>query len=120
MDNPIRPEHAGWFDDARHIIDITETSPCLPIPAISRDRAVFFFVAITHRAEARQAMAEAETFLRSDLLAEFSPRRTQMGSTRHYILTAVLPSGLMVDLVAMAEHFDAEDTAETRELVEVA
>ena len=102
---------AGYFRDVRAIWDLTESTPGLPIPSIGRDRAVFFFVGLTHRAEARQAMAEAETILRSGLLAAFFPRRTQAGSTRHYILTAVLASGLTVDLVAMAEHFDSEDAA---------
>jgi len=111
-------EHSGWFRDVRAIINITEAAPGLPLPRIAPDRATFFFVGITHRAEARQAMAEAETILRSAFLAAFFPRRTQIGSSRHYILTAVLPSGLMVDLVAMAEHFDnpaAEDSPASSE-----
>lgn len=108
MNHPTN-EHAGWFRDVRAILALVETTPGLPLPSISRDRAVFFFVGITHPVDARQALYRAETILRSGLLAAFYPRRTQAGSTRHYILTAVLPSGLMVDLVALAEHFDGQD-----------
>ena len=108
--------HAGWFRDVRAIINITETTPGLPLPRIAPDRAVFLFVGITHRAAAWLAMAEAETILRSGLLAAFFPRRTQIGSAAHYILTAVLPSGLQVDLVAMAEHFDSPAEDAPREL----
>lgn len=113
-------EHAGWFRDVHAILKVTESTPGLPLPRIAPDRATFFFVGITHRTEARQAIAEAETILRSALLAAFFPRRTQIGTSRHYILTAVLPSGLMVDLVAMAEHFDSPEQDAPRELAEVA
>lgn len=111
--------HEAWFRDVRRILDVTEVTPGLPLPRVAPDRVTFFFVGITHRAEARQAMADAETILRYALLAPFAPRRTETGSLRHYILTALLPSGLEVDLVAMGEHFDGEDAdmREARELV---
>jgi hypothetical protein len=113
--------HAGWFRDVRRILDITEVTPGLPLPSISRDRAVFFFVGAAHAEDAREAVRLAETILRSALLAVFYPRRTQAGSTRHYILTALLPSGLTVDIVALAEHIDGPEARETKpELAEAA
>jgi len=112
--------HAGWFRDVRRILDIIEVTPGLPLPSICKDRAVFFFVGAAHAEDAREAIRLAEIILQGALLTVFYPRRTQAGSTRHYILTAVLPSGLMVDLVALAEHIDGQDTPAGRELARAA
>lgn len=112
--------HEAWFRDVRRILDITEVTPGLPLPRIAPDRVTFFFVGITHGTDARQAMTEAETILRSALPVAFYPHRTQTGSLRHYILTALMPSGLEVDLVARGEHYDGADTensSDIRELV---
>jgi hypothetical protein len=104
------PEHAGWFDDVRRIIDIAEVTPGLPIPHISSDRVTYFYTGITHPTEALQAVREAETILRSAFLVAFYPRHTIAHDVRHDILTAVLPSGLMVDLVTLARHSGVQDT----------
>ena len=109
MNDQSSAPRAGVFRDIHAIYDLTETVPGLPMPHVGSGRAVFFFVGIIHPADARQALYRAETILRSGLLAAFYPRRTKAGSTEHYILTAVLPSGLMVDLVALAQHIDAPD-----------
>ena len=102
-------EHAGWFRDVRRLLDITEVTPGLPLPRIGPDSATYFFVGVAHAKEARADVRQAETILRTAFLVNFAPRWTQAGSTRHYILTAMLPSGLTVDIVALAQHFDEVD-----------
>jgi hypothetical protein len=109
MNDLTKPEHAGWFADVRRLLDVTETTPGLPLPRIAPDRVTFFFVGIAHAPEAVTAVRCAETALRCALLVAFYPRRTQDGYRAHYILTAFLPSGLQVDIVALAEHFDGQD-----------
>ena len=96
------PGHTGWFADIRRLLDVIEITPGLPLPYISKDRAVFFYTGITHPVEATAAARQAETILRSAFLAEFAPRVTEAHGVRHEILTAVLPSGLTVDLVTLA------------------
>jgi hypothetical protein len=107
MNDPSPTGHAAWFADVRRIIDITEVTPGLPLPRIAPDRAVYFFIAITHPADAQAAIRDAETILGYALDASFVTRRTRAGSTEHHILTAILRSGLQVDLVALAEQIDA-------------
>jgi hypothetical protein len=117
MNYPATSERSGVFRDARLILDIAEVTPGIPFPCISKDRAVFFFVGITHAKEAAEAVADAREILGYALKAAFCPRRTQAGSTRHYVLTAVLPSGLMVEIVALSEHIDSQPAREdAREL----
>jgi hypothetical protein len=94
--------HAGWFADIRRLLDIIEVTPGLPLPYISKDRATFFYTGITHPDEATSAVRCAETILRSAFMTNFAPRVTEAHGVRHDILTAVLPSGLTVDLVTLA------------------
>jgi hypothetical protein len=96
--------HAGWFRDVRRLLDVVEVTPGLPIPYLDKHRAVFFFTGITHPAEATEAARCAEVILRSAFLAAFAPRVTEAHGVRHDILTAMLPSGLMVDLVTLGAH----------------
>ena len=107
MDSPYPNAHAKWFADVRRLLDIVEVTPGLPLPSIARDAATFFFTGITHHDEAASAVACAETILRSAFLVNFAPRVTEAHGVRHDILTAILPSGLMVDLVTLASR--AED-----------
>ncbi len=103
-------DHARWFADIRRLLDITEVTPGLPLPRIAPERATFFYVGITHAADARESVRTAEMILGYALGVAFIARRTTpAGSSAHYILTAVLPSGLQVDLVGLAEHFDGQD-----------
>lgn len=95
-------EHTRWFADIRRLLDVVEIIPGLPLPYISRDRAVFFYTGITHPDEALSAVRCAETILRSAFLVGFTSRVTEAHGVRHDILTAILPSGLTVDLVTLA------------------
>ena len=91
---------------ARAILNIAEASG-LPFPKISEDRAVFYFVAAQSAGEAQQGMRYAETVLSDALNTGFAARWPKpVGSTRHFILTATLASGLKVELVALAEHVE--------------
>ena len=94
---------ARWRD-AHHILTLAES--VLPFPKLSEDRATFFFVGLP-AADAPQAVADAQAVLSYGLNTAFLPRRTKLGSTSHYILTAVLPSGMKVELVGLGEHFTA-------------
>ena len=97
---------AAVYHDAKRLIDITQASG-LPFPKISEDRAVFYFVAAQSAGEAQQGMRYAETVLSDALNTGFSTRHPEpVGSTRHVVRTAKLPSGLKVELVALAEHVE--------------
>ncbi len=100
---------AARFADASRVLDLAAHTPGVPFPSLSRTEAAFFFVGITDGKEARAAVAQTETVFRFALRVTFETRRTQVGSSRHYIRTAGLPSGLKVELVALAEHFDGQD-----------
>ena len=106
MQDPERPAHAGWFADIRRLLDVIEVTPGLPLPYISKDRVTFFYTGITHPVEATAAARRAETILRSAFVANFALRHTEAHGVRHDILTAVLPSGLTVDLVTLAAHVE--------------
>lgn len=102
--------HRLWFSEARRIIDLTEHHG-VPIPSISAARASFNFTGITHAGDTRYMVEEAERVLNEALrfAIPFFPRSAECGSARHRIRTAVLPSGMQVDLVALAAHFADED-----------
>lgn len=119
MNGPCTNEHSRWFEDAHNLLAIAEGTPGLPLPAISATKASFNYTAITHAAEARESVAMAETILSYAFRVEFvrnDPPR--IGSSAHYMLTAYLPSGLPLSIVALAQHFAGEDVREeTPELV---
>ena len=103
-------EHAAWFADVRRLIDITEVTVGLPLPSVGSTLAAFNFTHITHASDARERVALAETILSYALKAEFAPRDVpQIGSAAHYVLSAYMPSGLRVDIVARAGIFADED-----------
>ena len=108
MQGQTPPEHAGWFRDARRLLDITEVTPGLPLPSIGSAVAAFNFTHITHAKDAAEAVALAETVLGYALHAEFARKETpRVGSAEHYVLEAFMPSGLRVAIVAKAEHMSA-------------
>jgi hypothetical protein len=110
------PEHARWFADARRILDVTEVTPGLPLPSIGATLAAFNFTGITHAREAAEAVALAETVLSYALKTDFTPRPVpRIGSSAHYILSAYMPSGLRVDIVARAGIFDSLPAPAARE-----
>jgi len=111
-------QHAKWFDDAHNLLAIAQGTPGLPLPSIAGATASFNFTGITHAKDAREAVATAETILSYAFRVEFVSRRTQIGSARHYILEASLPSGLPLLIVALAQHFDSQDAP--REMAKVA
>lgn len=97
--------HTEWFREVRRILDIIEVTPGFPKPFISPDRTAFYFTAITHAADAREAVEEAQTILSYALNVTFARREAIAGDdTLRYILEAFMPSGLAVDIVARAEH----------------
>jgi hypothetical protein len=110
MQDPSTPGHADWFRDVRRILEVTEVTPGLPIPSIGSQQASFRFTAITHAADAAEAVAMAETILGYALNVTFARREAMAGDdTVRYILEAFMPSGLAVDIVARAEHMAGLD-----------
>ena len=68
-----------------------------------RDLGVVFFAGL-EPPEAAERLADTETVLAYAFGVTFTDRwPVPVGSTRHHIRTAVLQSGLTVDLVALAE-----------------
>lgn len=105
---------AARFLDASRVLSVAAHTPGSPFPAISRREAAFYFVGINDAEEVRTEVKDTETILSCALHLTFETRWTQAGSSRHRIRTAELPSGMKVELVALAEHFDGlgerEDT----------
>lgn len=101
--------HAAWFADVRRILDIAEVTPGIPLPFISSDRVSFYFTAITHADDAAEAVSAAETILGYALGVTFDPPEpTEGAGIPHRAIKAYLPSGLLVALVAKAEHANPE------------
>lgn len=105
---PPDPDDARYAD-AHRVMAVAEATPGIPFPSISRDRATLFFLGITDPAEAVQAVQDAAVILGYALKARFEPRQTVAHDVRHDILTAKLPSGLFVDLVARAQYIGGQD-----------
>lgn len=98
------------YDDAALIIKLAKITPGLPFPGVSAIQAVFHFTSIVRAEDARRAVAWAETILSHELGLDFKPRDVpRIGSSDHYVLTAKMPSGLRVDIVAKAGIFDGHD-----------
>jgi hypothetical protein len=98
-------EVGARFDDAIRILAIAKETSGLPFPQVGRNHAAFHFSGITHDCDAAYAVGFAEAYLSEKLGVTFMPYwPEEKGSTRHYILRAELPSGLMVDIVALARH----------------
>ncbi len=108
-------EHAGWFRDVHAIIEIAKT-PGLPLPSVSGTQASFNYTHIAYAEDAREAVALAETILSYALHVEFrQDDPPQVGSSRHYVRVAYLPSGLPLSIVALARHFDGADGPVSRQ-----
>ena len=114
-------EHARWFDDAHNLLLIAKGTPGLPLPSISGTQASFNYTGITHARDTREAVAAAETILSYAFRVEFQrDDPPQIGSSRHYVLVAHLPSGLPLSIVANAEHMSEQDAPASRAVAEVA
>jgi hypothetical protein len=99
------------YADAHRIMHVSEITPGIPFPHIDHDRAVFFYVGITDPDEAAREIRTAEQVLAYTFGVSFKPRQTVAHDVRHDILTAVLPSGLHVDLVARAQYIGIKDVS---------
>src|SRR6185437_10973767 len=112
MTLPDPAPHAALFRDFHKIYDLTEITPGLPMPFTGPDRAAFWFTAIAHADEARDAVATAKRIFADALGAVFAWKDvwTENGARRQY--DALLPSGLQVVLTAKAEHMQDEDAEE--------
>lgn len=122
MNSPCSNEHEKWFEDAHNLLTIAKTTPGLPLPSISGTSASFNYTGITHAKDTRESVAWAETILSYAFRVQFQRDDPQpVGSSRHYMLTAYLPSGLPLSIVAKAEHFGSQDAREdTPQLVDAA
>lgn len=99
---------AARYRDAHRILDIAALG--LPFPAVSQRGATFFFTGAPDAATARRDMRDAEAVLAYALKVTFRDHRPEpIGSTRHLIRKAELPSGMVVELAALAEHIDGQD-----------
>lgn len=117
---PPDPDDARYAD-ADRVMAICRITPGIPFPHIWRERATLFFLAVTDPAEAEQAVQDAKVILGYALKVRFEPRQTVAHDVRHGILTAELPSGLFVDLVARAQHIGGQPAPQDApELAEVA
>jgi hypothetical protein len=103
---------AERFQDASRVMDVAAHTPGMPFPSVSRDQAAFFFSGIDDAAEAKAAVRDAETILHCALMVAFTTRRAVYGSSRHVIRTAKLPSGLKVELVALASQMEPQDAGQ--------
>ena len=103
---------ARLFRDLRKVLDIIQVTPGLPRWSVCEDLAAFFFAGLPAD-EAPQAFKDAETVLAYAFGVTFKTRKPKpVGSTVHFIRTAELPSGLTVELVALAEHINEADYRE--------
>ena len=100
---------AAWLADARRILNLAEQYPGMPLPRITPARAYPIFTDIPDPAVASDAVAAAQRAFTLRFRCEFEPRRTWDGQRERHILTAALPSGLKLDLVALDVLFAPQD-----------
>ena len=117
-DHPAARAPAGTMRDARlyrdlhGILGIVQVTPGLPRWSVCEDLAAFFFAGLPAD-EVPQAFRDAETVLGYAFGVTFRNRKPEpVGSTAHFIRTAELPSGLTLELVALAEHINEADYRE--------
>jgi hypothetical protein len=101
---------ARRYADAHRILHVAEITPGIPFPHIDHDRAVFFYVG-TDPDEGAREIRTAEQVLAYTFGVSFKPRQTVAHDVRHDILTAVLPSGIHVDIVARAQYIGVKDVS---------
>ena len=112
--NGTSARQPDYYSDVHNIYNLVEVTPGLPKPFTGPDRAAFHFTSIAHPEDARVAVLTAIVILEDAFKVTFAPARvTQSGSTRRRVFEALMPGGLTVALVAMAEHFEDQDTLET-------
>ncbi len=103
---------ARLYQDLHGILGIVQITPGLPRWSVCEDLAAFFFAGLPAD-EVPQALRDAETVLAYAFGAVFRNRKPDpIGSTRHFIRTAKLASGLKVELVALAETVNEADYRE--------
>lgn len=102
-------QHPDWYSDVRRVLDAAEDARTLPRPFIGPDRAVFYLERIPHAEGTRAALERVRDVLRDALGVTFSSRRETTGSTRHYILEALMPGGLVVAVVTNGRHIPEDE-----------
>jgi hypothetical protein len=103
---------ARLYRDLHGILGLVQVTPGLPRWSICEDLAAFFFAGLPAE-EVPQSLRDAETVLSYATGATFETRKPDpIGSTRHFIRTAELPSGLRLELVALAETVNEADYRE--------
>lgn len=103
---------ARLFPDLHKLLDVVQVTPGLPRWSVSHDQAAFFFAGLPAD-DVPQAFKDAETVLAYAFGAVFATRKPEpVGSTRHFIRTAELASGLTLELVALAETVNEADYRE--------
>ena len=88
-------------------------SPCRR--SVGSASATFHFTGITHAKDAPRGGGHGrDRCCPYQLLVEFYPPATvpAIGSSAHYVLSAWMPSGLRVDIVARAGIFDSPEARE--------
>jgi hypothetical protein len=112
------------FADRRRIDDIAESTPGLPVPALTAALAVFDYRSISHAEVAREAVAHAVTALSDALDVTFSPAKEETAGdfTPRYVREAWLASGLKVVIISRVDTAgDGDGTgAQVPELASVA
>jgi len=99
---------AARYADAHKLLNLAERTPGLPFPRITEDCATFHFI-LDDAARARVGLRLAELNLTILLRTDFTPRRVAGPDGAYHVLGAVLPSGMRVDLTALAVHIDGKD-----------
>ena len=100
---------ARWLADARRVLGIAEQYPGMPLPRITPGRAYLIFTDIPDADAASDAVAATQRAFTLRFRCEFAPRRTWDGQRERHILTAEMPGGLKVDLVALDVLFPPGD-----------
>jgi len=109
---------AARYADAHKLLNLAERTPGLPFPRVTEDCVTFHFI-LDDAVSARVGLRLAELNLAILLRTDFTPRRVTGPDGAYHVLGAVLPSGMRVDLTALAVHIDGNDEPE-RELEDVA
>ena len=111
------------FADRRRVDDIADSTPGLPVPALTAALAVFDYRSIPHAEVAREAVAHAVAALSDALGVTFSPPREEIAGdfAPRYLREAWLASGLKVVIISRVSLADGQDEHDdARELVSAA
>jgi hypothetical protein len=96
-------QRTAWLSETRTILDTIEAHPELPLPYISGDGARFYLISLWGPA-ARRAITAVEEALTGSLGLTFTGATEGAGTMAdyYYVLTAVMPGGLPVEIKAVA------------------